>query len=245
MEAYIKSFLKKFVAALYLSGVETIPFSENAFQAGMKSMEDELKKSLPEEEYNMLSDIFVKSPVLERYNNFMDLLVSLNGDVLTFAEVNNPYQVNASIRMNDYYAQKILKDQTVCKIDSQLIKRAAKKFCEAADVTIWATRGAFMNLYEALNSAEEGNFVTHRTFGADQSLHYYSGKYYYEDGAGFVSADFLESQDWAREGWCIKYAADRIDREELQRIHENNRGYVLPEGSYESCLKDEEAVLAR
>lgn len=137
MEAYIKSFLKKFVAALYLSGVETIPFSGNAFQAGMKSMQDELKKNLSEEEYDMLSDVFVKSPVQEMYNNVRDLLMSLNGDTISFVGVDNPYWTKASIKMNDYYAYKLLKDQTTCKIDSTYIKCATEKFCEAAGVTIW------------------------------------------------------------------------------------------------------------
>lgn len=137
MEAYIKSFLKKFIASLYLSGIKTIPFSGNEFQKGIESMQGELKDTLSKEEYEMISDIFVKSPVQEMYNNVRDLLMSLNGDTISFVGVDNPYWTKASIRMNDYYAHKLLKDQTECDIDSDIIKNATEKFCEAAGVTIW------------------------------------------------------------------------------------------------------------
>lgn len=48
MEAYIKDFFKKFIASLYLSGVEFIPFSGDEFQKGVVSMQGELKDILPE-----------------------------------------------------------------------------------------------------------------------------------------------------------------------------------------------------
>lgn len=47
-----------------------------------------------------------------------------------------------------------------------------------------------MNLDEALLSAKNGNFVTNEYFGHTQSLHYYNGKFYYEDGA-VVPKEFL------------------------------------------------------
>lgn len=137
MEAYIKSFLKKFVASLYLSGISTIPFSGDEFQKGIESMQNELMESLSRQEYDMLSDIFVKSPVQEMYNNVRDLLMSLNGDTISFVGVDNPYWTKASIRMNNYYAYKLMKDKTECSIDSSIIKNATEKFCEAAGVTVW------------------------------------------------------------------------------------------------------------
>lgn len=137
MEAYIKSFLKKFVATLYLSGINTIPFAGNEFQRGIESMQGELKKSLTKEDYDKLSDVFVKSPVQEMYNNIRDLLMSLNGDTISFVGVDNPYWTRASIKMNNYYAYKLMKDKTECNIDSDVVKIATEKFCEAAGVMIW------------------------------------------------------------------------------------------------------------
>lgn len=137
MEAYIKSFLKKFIASLYLAGVEFIPFSGDEFQKGVASMQGELKETLPETVYEKLSDIFVKSPVQEAYNNIRDLLMSLNGDTISFIGVNNPYWTKASIKMNDYYAHKLMRDQSECDIDSDVIRNATDKFCEAAGVLIW------------------------------------------------------------------------------------------------------------
>lgn len=137
MEAYIKSFLKKFIAALYLSGVTTIPFAGSEFQKGIESMQKELKESLEKKDYEMLSDIFVKAPVQEMYNNVRDLLMSLNGDTISFVGVDNPYWTKASIKMNDYYAYKLMKDRTECDIDFDIVKSATEKFCEAAGVTVW------------------------------------------------------------------------------------------------------------
>ncbi|MFI3214249.1 MAG: hypothetical protein R3Y24_13050 [Eubacteriales bacterium] len=137
MEAYIKSFLKKFIASLYLSGVKTIPFSGDEFQCGIDYMQQDLKNDLEGPIYDMLSDIFVKSPVQETYNKIRDLLMSLNGDTISFVGVDNPYWTKASIKMNDYYARKLLDDKTECDIDSNIIYRATEKFCEAAGVTVW------------------------------------------------------------------------------------------------------------
>lgn len=100
-------------------------------------MQKELKESLEKADYEMLSDIFVKSPVQEMYNNVRDLLMSLNGDTISFVGVDNPYWTKASIKMNDYYAHKLMKDQTECGIDSNTVRNATEKFCEAAGVAIW------------------------------------------------------------------------------------------------------------
>lgn len=137
MEAYTKSFLKKFVASLYLSGVETIPFSGREFQNGVEKLQDELRKSLSKKQYDMLSDIFVKSPVQELYTQIRDLLMSLNGDAISFVGVDNPYWTKASIKMNSYYANRLLKDETECNISTNIIEKATEKFCEAAGVSSW------------------------------------------------------------------------------------------------------------
>lgn len=137
MEAYIKSFLKKFIASLYLSGIRAIPFSGNEFQRGIESMRNELRASLTKQEYDMISDVFVKSPVQEMYNNVRDLLMALNGDTISFVGVDNPYWTKVSIKMNVYYALKLMKDDTECDITSDKIKSATEKFCEAAGVTVW------------------------------------------------------------------------------------------------------------
>ena len=137
MEAYIRTFLKKFVAMLFLNGVNTIPFSGAEFQDGVEHMKEYLQQTLDIEEYEKMSDIFIKLPVQEMYNNIRDLLMSLNGDTISFVGVDNPYWTKASIKMNDYYARKILKDTEICDIDDDIIRNATNEFCEAAGVTMW------------------------------------------------------------------------------------------------------------
>ena len=48
-----------------------------------------------------------------------------------------------------------------------------------------------MNLREAFISAKEGNFVTSSMFDKNQSMHWYNGKYYYEDGAAVPEEFFV------------------------------------------------------
>lgn len=137
MEAFVKAFLRKFVASLYLAGVNTIPFSGNEFQNGIESMKEELKSSLITEKYDLLSDLFVKTPVQEMYNQIRDLLMSLNGDTISFVGVDNPYWTHASIKMNSYYAHRLLKDKSVCDIDDSVINGAMRCFCNGAGVMMW------------------------------------------------------------------------------------------------------------
>ncbi len=137
MEAYVKAFLRKFVASLYLAGVDTIPFSGDKFQKGVESMQNELKETLPKESFESLSDLFVKTPVQEMYNQIRDYLMSLNGDAISFVGVDNPYWTHASIKMNYYYAHQVLKDKTVCDIEDDVIDCAMREFCDGAEVVLW------------------------------------------------------------------------------------------------------------
>ena len=94
-----------------------------------------------------------------------------------------------------------------------------------------------MNLQEALISAKDGNFVTNEYFRRDQSLHYYGGKYYYEDGA-VVPTEFLQSQEFAINGkWSIAIKKENIDFDKLKFMHDKNGGYMLQSGSYMDCRK--------
>lgn len=137
METYMKAFLRKFIAALFMSGVESIPFSGERFQKGVEKMQESLKNSLSKQEYDRISDVFIKTPVQEMYNNIRDLLMSMNGDTISFMGVNNPYWTTATIKMNPYYAKKILNDKEICDIDNNKIQQAAKEFCDAAGVMVW------------------------------------------------------------------------------------------------------------
>lgn len=137
MEAYTKTFLKKFVAMLYISGVKSIPFSGGDFQNGVKKMQLVLKEELSDREYYQISDIFVKTPVQEMYNKIRDLMMSLNGDSISFVGVDNPYWHTATIKMNPYYARRVLQNSEICDISISVIEKATKEFCEAAGVIVW------------------------------------------------------------------------------------------------------------
>lgn len=137
MNSNITIFLKRFLAILYLDGIVTIPFSGDRFQMGMASIEDLLHDKLSQNAFGKLSDLFLKTPVQEKFDLARDMLMTFNGDVVGFSAVDNPYWNNMSIKMNDYLARKILNDYKDDTIDNSLIKQCAITFCDAAEVPRW------------------------------------------------------------------------------------------------------------
>ena len=94
-----------------------------------------------------------------------------------------------------------------------------------------------MNLREALNAAESGSFVTNEYFDNDQSLHYYNGKFYYEDGA-VITERFLQSEDFAVNGrWSVIATKEHVNQTVLKKMHEAHSGYSLIHGSYADCIQ--------
>jgi hypothetical protein len=101
-----------------------------------------------------------------------------------------------------------------------------------------------MNADEALEFAEKGNFVTHEGFDSDQSLHYWRGKYYYNDGAivppDFIHKNFCETNLY--EGWSVKYTPEQIDSQMLDSLHEEFGHLMIGSSgrSYEECYRKED-----
>lgn len=85
-----------------------------------------------------------------------------------------------------------------------------------------------MTFHEAEIKAEEGNFMTHRGFSSYESMHYFNGELYYEDGAVInhhLSWLFENIKDFG-ENWEIKYSADMVDKEKLAQLH-NKAGSLM------------------
>ena len=92
------------------------------------------------------------------------------------------------------------------------------------------------NVYTAALMCQCGCFMTNEHFGAEESMHYYNGKYYYEDGA-VVSESYMEilNKEFG-DTWCIKYTPDEVDVKKLSDKHRANDGFTLVTGSYEDCV---------
>jgi hypothetical protein len=136
VNAEIFTFLRKFLAALYLIGVRDIPFSGEEYTLGVDALQNTLQDLLPEDKYDEISDVFIKTPVQEEYNQFRDMLISLNGDIIGFSAMKNPYWRTLSINMTRYYADKIMTDEDIGISDAQLFA-SANAFCDAAGVLVW------------------------------------------------------------------------------------------------------------
>ena len=71
-------------------------------------------------------------------------------------------------------------------------------------------------------------------------MHEYNYSLYYEDGANLTANGFIDKlayENWAKDGWYIKYSNKKVDKEKLKRLHNDNNGYMLEgNGSYEDCI---------
>lgn len=131
MNSTTVTFLRMFLAALFLQGVDEIPFSGDSYTSGVTAVRDTLLTTLSEEKYDEISDMFVKTPVQEEYILLRNGLFALNGDVISIPDPYDSSCMRLKIMMTPYHAGKILQEDT--GIGRSLAVRCAKVFCEAAD----------------------------------------------------------------------------------------------------------------
>lgn len=135
----------------------------------------------------------------------------------------------------------------------QLIKRVKlytggyKRRLELSEADVQSLSGMFdyvlstlkeqkFNVYTAALMCQCGYFITNVYFGAEESMHYYNGKYYYEEGA-VVSESYMEVLNKKfGDTWYIKYTPDEVDIKKLSDMHRANDGFTLITGSYENCV---------
>lgn len=97
--------------------------------------------------------------------------------------------------------------------------------------------GKDISLLNALEYAKNGCFVTSSVFSSDQSMHYWNGKFYYEDGA-VVPVEFLDKEDWAHDmPWRVIALQEQVDQDKLNKMHVDSHGYMLESRSYMECIK--------
>ena len=125
------------MAMLHCLGVTNIPFSGDLFHNGISAMEKLLEENLAKDTFDSIAGVFVKTPVQESYNKIRDMIMTLNGDIVGFTAVDNPYWSDVSIKMNDYYASKLLSDDEDIYIDKDILKEATMRFCDVAGVMTW------------------------------------------------------------------------------------------------------------
>ncbi len=137
MKQEASNFLEKFVAALCVCGVTSIPFTGEEFQQGVQAMEDILHENMDAGQFAKLSDMFIKVPVEETYQQIRAMFMNLNGYGISFSGADNPMWSVMTIKMTPYRANKVLNDNTIIDIDIPLMNKIAKEFCEAAGVELW------------------------------------------------------------------------------------------------------------
>lgn len=97
-----------------------------------------------------------------------------------------------------------------------------------------------MNIAKAIITCKDGHFMTNNLFGSEQSIHYYNGKIYQEDGS-IVDQSLLVKQGWSTHcDWFIKYNKDHINQKKLKEYHimysKDPIKFTLDGKSFEDCI---------
>ena len=124
-------YVKKFLSALFLKNIKEIPFSNKNFEKGINSMKNYLEKTLQEDSFMLIEELFDKTPVQEHYNNFQNMILDFNGEIVKKFEVYNSYWKKVSIEfISPKEAEKILNDNSIFAIDKTVVQKATEIFCE-------------------------------------------------------------------------------------------------------------------
>ena len=98
-----------------------------------------------------------------------------------------------------------------------------------------------MNIAKAINTCKEGHFITNNLFGSEQSIHFYNGKIYQEDGT--VLDQFLLAALGHRStncDWFIKYNKDHVNQKTLKEYHimyeKDPIKFTIDSKSFEDCI---------
>lgn len=91
------------------------------------------------------------------------------------------------------------------------------------------------DLTTAVALCKAGYFVQHADFSSKESMHYYDGTLYYEEGT-VVSIQFLRDSNLG-ENWRVKKNPLEINLMKLRDMHIEANGMMLDAGSYEECFK--------
>lgn len=126
MLAESRIYVKKFLSVLYLKNIREIPFSGEAFEKGINSMKNYLQETLKEDVFMLIEELFDKTPVQEHYNNFQDMILNLNGEIVKIFEWK---RVSVEF-ISSKEAERILNDNSIFAIDKTVIQKAAEIFCE-------------------------------------------------------------------------------------------------------------------
>ena len=126
---------KKFLSVLYLKNIKEVPFSGETFEKGINSMKNYLEETLQEDVFMLIGELFDKTPVQEHYNNFQDMILDFNGEIVKDFEVYNSSWEKVSIEfISPKEAERILNDNSIFAIDKTVVQKAVEIFCKNLEI---------------------------------------------------------------------------------------------------------------
>lgn len=128
-------YVKKFLSVLYLKNIKEVPFSGETFEKGINSMKNYLEETLQEDVFMLIGELFDKTPVQEHYNNFQDMILDFNGEIVKDFEVYNSSWEKVSIEfISPKEAERILNDNSIFAIDKTVVQKAVEIFCKNLEI---------------------------------------------------------------------------------------------------------------
>lgn len=119
-------FVKQFLATLFIDKVGTIPINNALFKQGMDRMAEYFDTN--REDFgpyvNKIDLLFLKYSTHGDYSQFSKVIESFNGRLVS---LENPYYVKANIRLEENYADELVRDNEL-GIDRHTMQEIANQF---------------------------------------------------------------------------------------------------------------------
>lgn len=127
-----KIFVMKFLAGLRKLGVIQIPYDNDEFYSGAEQMQHYFftHRDILGGHANELAMLFLKKPLGGIYSEFRESIARQNGILMSFE---NPYYVNARIKLSNEGADFILQQDNLDISENQVLE-FSKAFCDGAGI---------------------------------------------------------------------------------------------------------------
>lgn len=127
-----KIFVMKFLAGLRKLGVTQIPYDNAEFYSGAEHMQHYFytHRDMLGCHANELAMLFLKKPLGGIYSEFRESIARQNGVLMSFE---NPYYVNAMIKLSKDGAEFILQQENLDMLENQILE-FSKAFCDGAGI---------------------------------------------------------------------------------------------------------------
>jgi len=107
-------FVEKFIASLRKINLESIPFKNDVFNSGIGKVHQYFRENnvIEQDESGDTELLFMQKPFVGDYDEISDVMLTLNGRLISLA-IKNPLYEDAAIKISIEQADRLLKQENI------------------------------------------------------------------------------------------------------------------------------------